>query len=72
MGAPAIPEQAQEGGGGIWRRFYDWSRAVIKINSGTRVAKVEAEGGCPTQKEGVRWRCSGLMRSAGTQTPVWT
>lgn len=42
VGAPAIPERAQEGGGGIWRRHYDWSQAVKKRNSGTRGSGVEA------------------------------
>ena len=68
VGAPAIPKQAQEGGGGIWRRLPDWSQAVRKENSGTRGTRVEAEGGCPIQKEGVKGRCRGLIGSAGTQT----
>lgn len=67
--APAIPKQAQEGGGRIWRRLHEWSQAVRTENSGTRGTRVETEGGCPTQKEGVKWRCRGLMGSpARTQT----
>lgn len=42
VGAPAIPERAQEGGGGIWRRLYDWSQAVKKRNSGSRGSRAEA------------------------------
>lgn len=51
VGASAIPEQAQEGGGGIWRRLHDGSQAVRKKL--TRGPRVKAEGGHPAQKEGV-------------------
>lgn len=70
VGASAIPEQAQEGGGGIWRRLHDGSQAVRKKL--TRGPRVKAEGGHPAQKEGVMWRCRGLMGLAPTQTLAWT
>lgn len=42
VGTPAIPERAQQGGGGIWRRLYDWSQTVKIRNSGTRGSGAEA------------------------------
>lgn len=68
-GALVILEEAREGGGGIWRRLRDWSLAVRKGNSGIRGSRVEAEGGHPIHKEGVRWRCRGLLGSA--ETRLW-
>lgn len=66
VGAPAIPEQPRKGGGGIWRRLHSWGQDVRKGNSGTPGSRGEAEGGCPTQKEAVKWRCRGLMDAAET------
>lgn len=69
-GGPWFSGAGPRGWRGIWRSLQDWSQAVRKGNSGAR--RVEAEGGCPTQKEGMIWRCRGLISSAGTQTLACT
>lgn len=49
-------------------KTHDWSLAVRKGNSGNRGSwVVEAEGGCPIHKEGVRQRCRGLTGPVGTR-----
>lgn len=65
VGAPAIPEKAQEGGEKIWRGLQNWSQAVRKRNCDQRpqgggrgrASSLEGRGEVEVQRAyGLSWK----------------